>query len=87
MHPEDTETEEEDTIAVTAILMEAKVDMEVQVPIVEVEVDTVEEKTTMEEIKEATTTLEIIMVQGQVGMGLVELEELVTEIIIIQILV
>ena len=41
----------------------------------------------MEEIKEATTTLEIIMVQGQVGMGLVELEELVTEIIIIQILV
>ena len=79
--------EEEDTIAVTAILMEAKVDMEVQVPIVEVEVDTVEEKTTMEEIKEATTTLEIIMVQGQVGMGLVELEELVTEIIIIQILV
>ena len=79
--------EEEDTIAVTAILMEAKVDMVVQVPMVEVEVDTVEEKTTMEEIKEATTTLEIIMVQGQVGMGLVELEELVTEIIIIQILV
>ena len=78
---------EEDTIAVTAILMEAKVDMEVKVPIVEVEVDTVEEKTIMEEIKEATTTLEIIMVQGQVGMGLVELEELVTEIIIIQILV
>ena len=78
---------EEGTIAVTAILMEAKVDMEVQVPIVEVEVDTVEEKTTTEEIKEATTTLEIIMVQGQVGMGLVELEELVTEIIIIQILV
>ena len=76
-----------DTIAVTAILMEAKVDMVVQVPMVEVEVDTVEEKTTMEEIKEATTTLEIIMVQGQVGMGLVELEELVTEIIIIQILV
>lgn len=79
--------EEGDTIAVTAILMEAKVDMVVQVPMVEVEVDTVEEKTTMEEIKEATTTLEIIMVQGQVGMGLVELEELVTEIIIIQILV
>jgi len=79
--------EEEDTIAVTAILMEAKVDMEVKVPIVEVGVDTVEEKTIMEEIKEATTTLEIIMVQGQVGMGLVELEELVTEIIIIQILV
>ena len=79
--------EEEDTIAVTAILMEAKVDMEVKVPIVEVEVDTVEEKTIMEEIKEATTTLEIIMVQGQVGMGLVELEELVTEIIIIPILV
>ena len=78
---------EEDTIAVTAILMEAKVDMEVKVPIVEVGVDTVEEKTIMEEIKEATTTLEIIMVQGQVGMGLVELEELVTEIIIIQILV
>ena len=79
--------EEEDTIAVTAILMEAKVDMVVQVPMVEVEVDTVEEKTTMEEIKEVTTTLVIIMVQGQVGMGLVELEELVTEIIIIQILV
>ena len=79
--------EEGDTIAVTVILMEAKVDMEVKVPIVEVEVDTVEEKTTMEEIKEATTTLEIIMVQGQVGMGLVDLEELVTEIIIIQILV
>ena len=79
--------EEEDTIAVTAILMEAKVDMEVKVPIVEVVADTVEEKTIMEEIKEATTTLEIIMVQGQVGMGLVELEELVTEIIIIQILV
>ena len=79
--------EEGDTIAVTAILMEAKVDMVVQVPMVEVEVDTVEEKTTMEEIKEATTTLEIIMVQGQVDMGLVELEELVTEIIIIQILV
>jgi len=81
--------EEEDTIAVTAILMEAKVDMVVQVPMVEVEVegDTVEETTIMEEIKEATTTLEIIMVQGQVGMGLVELEELVTEIIIIQILV
>ena len=79
--------EEGDTIAVTAISMEAKVDMVVQVPMVEVEVDTVEEKTTMEEIKEATTTLEIIMVQGQVGMGLVELEELVTEIIIIQILV
>ena len=79
--------EEGDTIAVTAILMEAKVDMVVQVPMVEVEVDTVEEKTTMEEIKEATTTLEIIMVQGQVGMGLVELEALVTEIIIIQILV
>ena len=79
--------EEGDTIVVTAILMEAKVDMVVQVPMVEVEVDTVEEKTTMEEIKEATTTLEIIMVQGQVGMGLVELEELVTEIIIIQILV
>ena len=79
--------EEGDTIAVTAILMEAKVDMVVQVPMVEVEVDMVEEKTTMEEIKEATTTLEIIMVQGQVGMGLVELEELVTEIIIIQILV
>ena len=79
--------EEGDTIAVTAILMEAKVDMEVKVPIVEVEVDTVVEKTTTEEIKEATTTLEIIMVQGQVGMGLVELEELVTEIIIIQILV
>ena len=79
--------EEGDTIAVTAILMGAKVDMVVQVPMVEVEVDTVEEKTTMEEIKEATTTLEIIMVQGQVGMGLVELEELVTEIIIIQILV
>ena len=79
--------EEEDTIAVTAILMEAKVDMEVKAPIVEVGVDTVEEKTIMEEIKEATTTLEIIMVQGQVGMGLVELEELVTEIIIIQILV
>ena len=79
--------EEEDTIAVTAILMEAKVDMEVKVPIVEVGVDTVEEKTIMEEIKEATTTLEIIMVQGQVGMGLVELEELVTGIIIIQILV
>ena len=79
--------EEGDTIAVTAILMEAKVDMVVQVPMVEVEVDTVEEKTIMEEIKEATTTLEIIMVQGQVGMGLVELEELVTEIIIIQILV
>ena len=79
--------EEEDTIAVTAISTEAKVDMEVKVPIVEVEVDTVEEKTIMEEIKEATTTLEIIMVQGQVGMGLVELEELVTEIIIIQILV
>ena len=79
--------EEGDTIAVTAILMEAKVDMVVQVPMVEVEVDMVEEKTTMEEIKEATTILEIIMVQGQVGMGLVELEELVTEIIIIQILV
>ena len=79
--------EEEDTTVVTAILMEAKVDMEVKVPIVEVEADTVEEKTIMEEIKEATTTLEIIMVQGQVGMGLVELEELVTEIIIIQILV
>ena len=79
--------EEGDTIAITAILMEAKVDMVVQVPMVESEVDTVEEKTTMEEIKEATTTLEIIMVQGQVGMGLVELEELVTEIIIIQILV
>ena len=79
--------EEEDTIAVTAISMEAKVDMEVKVPIVEVVADTVEEKTIMEEIKEATTTLEIIMVQGQVGMGLVELEELVTEIIIIQILV
>ena len=79
--------EEGDTIAVTAILMEAKVDMEVKVPIVEVGADTVEEKTIMEEIKEATTTLEIIMVQGQVGMGLVELEELVTEIIIIQILV
>ena len=79
--------EEEDTIAVTAISTEAKVDMEVKVPIVEVEVDTVEEKTIMEEIKEATTTLEIIMVQGQVGMGLVELEELVTEIIIIPILV
>ena len=79
------EEEGEDTTAVTAILMEAKVDMEVKVPIVEV--DTVEEKTIMEEIKEATTTLEIIMVQGQVGMGLVELEELVTEIIIIQILV
>ena len=79
--------EEGDTIAVTAILMGAKVDMEVKVPIVEVEADTVEEKTIMEEIKEATTTLEIIMVQGQVGMGLVELEELVTEIIIIQILV
>ena len=79
--------EEEDTIAVTAILMEAKVDMEVKVPIVEVGEDTVEEKTTTEEIKEATTTLEIIMVQGQVGMGLVELEELVTEIITIQILV
>ena len=79
--------EEEDTIAVTAILMEAKVDMEVKVAIVEVGADTVEEKTTTEEIKEATTTLEIIMVQGQVGMGLVELEELVTEIIIIQILV
>ena len=79
--------EEGDTIAVTAILMEAKVDMVVQVPMVEVEVDTVEEKTTMEEIKEATTTLEIITVQDQVGMGLVELEELVTEIIIIQILV
>ena len=78
---------EEDTIAVTAILMEAKVDMEVKAPIVEVGVDTVEEKTIMEEIKEATTTLEIIMVQGQVGMGLVELEELVTEIIIIRILV
>ena len=62
MHPEDTEMEEEDTIAVTAILMEAKVDMVVQVPMVEVEVDMVEEKTTMEEIKEATTTLEIIMV-------------------------
>ena len=79
--------EEEDTIAVTAILMEAKVDTEVQVPIVEVAVDTVEEKTTTEETKEATTILEITMVQGQVGMGLVELEELVTEIIIIQILV
>ena len=79
--------EEGDTIAVTAILMEAKVDMVVQVPMVEVEVDMVEEKTTMEEIKEATTTLEIITVQDQVGMGLVELEELVTEIIIIQILV
>ena len=79
--------EEEDTIAVTAILMEAKVDMEVKVPIVEVGVDTVEEKTIMEEIKEATTTLEIIMVQDQVDMGLVELEELVTEIIIIPILV
>ena len=79
--------EEEDTIAVTAILMEAKVDMEVKVPIVEVGADTVEEKKIMEEIKEAITTLEIIMVQGQVGMGLVELEELVTEIIIIQILV
>ena len=79
--------EEEDTIAVTAISTEAKVDMEIKVPIVEVEVDTVEEKTIMEEIKEATTTLEIIMVQGQVGMGLVELEELVTEIIIIPILV
>ena len=79
--------EEEDTTAATAISMEAKVDMEVKVPIVEVEADTVEEKTIMEEIKEATTTLEIIMVQGQVGMGLVELEELVTEIIIIQILV
>ena len=79
--------EEEDTIAATAILMEAKVDMVVQVPMVEVEVDMVEEKTTMEEIKEATTTLEIITVQDQVGMGLVELEELVTEIIIIQILV
>ena len=79
--------EEEDTIAVTAILMEAKVDMEVKVPIVEVGADTVEEKTIMEEVKEATTTLEIIMVQGQVGMGLVELEELVTEIIIIPILV
>ena len=78
---------EGDTIAVTPILMEAKVDMEVKVPIVEVGADTVEEKTTTEEIKEATTTLEIIMVQGQVGMGLVELEELVTEIIIIQILV
>ena len=78
---------EGDTIAVTPILMEAKVDMEVKVPIVEVGEDTVEEKTTTEEIKEATTTLEIIMVQGQVGMGLVELEELVTEIIIIQILV
>ena len=52
--------EEGDTIAVTAILMEAKVDMVVQVPMVEVEVDMVEEKTTMEEIKEATTTLEII---------------------------
>ena len=81
------EMEEEDTIAVTAILMEAKVDMEVKVPIVEVGADTVEEKKIMEEIKEAITTLEIIMVQGQVGMGLVELEELVTEIIIIQILV
>ena len=68
---------EEDTIAVTAILLEAKVDMEVKVPIVEVEVDTVEEKSTTEEIKEATTTLEIIMVQDQVDMGLVELEELV----------
>ena len=79
--------EEEDTIAVTAILMEAKVDTEVQVPIVEVAVDTVEVKTTTEETKEATTILEITMVQGQVGMGLVELEELVTEIIIIQILV
>ena len=79
--------EEGDTIAVTVILMEAKVDMVVQVPMVEVEVDTVEEKTTMEEIKEATTTPVIIMVQGQVGMGVVELEELVTEIIIIQILV
>ena len=79
--------EGEDTTAVTAILMEAKVDTEVQVPIVEVAVDTVEEKTTTEETKEATTTLEITMVQGQVGMGLVELEELVTEIIIIQILV
>ena len=79
--------EEGDTIAVTAILMEAKVDMEVKVPIVEVEADTVEEKTIMEEIKEATTTLEIIMVQDQVDMGLVELEELVTEIIIIPILV
>ena len=79
--------EEGDTIAVTAILMEAKVDMVVQVPMVEVEGDMVEEKTTMEEIKEATITLEIIMVQGQVVMGLVELEELVTEIIIIQILV
>ena len=79
--------EEGDTIAVTVILMEAKVDMVVQVPMVEVEVDTVEEKTTMEEIKEATTTLEIITVQDQVGMGLVELEELVTEIIIIPILV
>ena len=78
--------EEEDTIAVTAISTEAKVDMEVKVPIVEVEVDTVEEKTIMEEIKEATTTLEIIMVQ-EVDMGLVELEELVTEIIIIRILV
>ena len=78
---------EEDTIAVTAILMEAKVDMEVKVPIVEVGADTVEEKTTTEETKEATTTLEIIMVQDQVDMGLVELEELVTEIIIIQILV
>ena len=42
--------EEGDTIAVTAILMEAKVDMVVQVPMVEVEVDMVEEKTTMEEI-------------------------------------
>ena len=79
--------EEEDTIAVTAISTEAKVDMEVKVPTVEVEVDTVEEKTIMEEIKEATTTLEIIMVQNQVDMGLVELEELVTEIIIIPILV
>ena len=79
--------EEEDTTAATAISMEAKVDMEVKVPIVEVEADTVEEKTIMEEIKEATTTLEIIMVQDQVDMGLVELEELVTEIIIIQILV
>ena len=79
--------EEEDTIAVTAISTEAKVDMEVKVPIVEVEVDTVEEKTIMEEIKEATTTLEIIMVQDQVDMGLVELEELVAEIIIIPILV
>ena len=79
--------EEEDTIAVTAISTEAKVDMEIKVPIVEVEVDTVEEKTIMEEIKEATTTLEIIMVQDQVDMGLVELEELVTEIIIIPILV